>query len=557
MNIAQHYIDSVLSGKTVVSEWVRRAVERHINDLDNAEERGMYFDEAAALRAIQAARLVPHAKGRWQGKPFDVQGWQAFILYCVYGWKWLETDTRRFNKVYIKVARKNGKTEFLAAIGVIGMTIDKIPGGEQYWAATKYAQAAIGWERQKTMIELLKSKAPRVFKDFRTNTMRVYHNKNKMFARALGRDSKSEDGLSPYYAFIDEYHAHPDSSQVDILESGMGAYLEPLTWIITTAGFNTSCACKEFEDNCKSILKGLSANEEIFAMIFDLDENDDWEDVEVWAKANPSLGVSNTLKALKSEYEKAKLEGPSKEVSFKVKNLNMWHNARETWINHRDWEATRVELTDEQLAGRPCWGGLDLASTRDVTALVLVWDMDSYLYARAWMWVPDAMVKFRARDASANYAAWAAAGHLLTTPGNVTDYDYLRATINDLRERYNVQGIAYDRFNASQLVIQLSNEGAQMHPFGQGYVSMSPPIKALERRIFSNQFKHHANPALDWMMSNVSLATDAADNHKLVKGHALNKIDGVVALVMAMGYYDLDQKDDGKVLPSDFSIYFG
>lgn len=557
MNIAQRYIDDVLGQKIVVSEWVRRAVKRHVQDLQDGAARGLYFDENAAALALRAFLMVPHAKGRWSGQPFTVQGWQAFILWCVYGWKWTETKTRRFNKVYIKVARKNGKTEFLAAVGVIGMTIDNIPGGEQYWAATKYAQAAIGWERQKTMIELLKSKAPGPFKDFGTNTMRVYNRKNKMFARALGRDSKSEDGLSPYYAFIDEFHAHPDASQVDILESGMGAYLEPLTWIITTAGFDTSCACKEFEDKCKALLQGLTSNDEIFAMIFDLDEKDDWRDVNNWVKANPSLGASNTLKALQSEYEKAKMEGTSKEISFRVKNLNQWYNVRTTWIEEEVWQSTQLELSDADLAGRPCWGGLDLASTRDATALALIWDMETFLYLRVWIWVPDEMVKFRSRDVAGNYLQWANDGYLDTTPGNVTDYDYIRKTINQLREKYDLQGIAYDRYNSSQLVIQLQNEGTVMEGFGQGFVSMSPATKAFERRALNGELRHSENKMLDWMLANVVLKSDAAGNIKPVKEHAVNKIDGIVAAIMAMGYYDLDQKQDGNVLPSDFEIVFG
>lgn len=558
-NEAQKYISDVLTGKIVVGEYIRKAVERHMDDLENAEERGIYFDAEHASKIIEVFKNIPHAKGQILGQNFTLQGWQAFILWSVYGWKWTKTQTRRFSKIYIKVARKNGKTEFLAGVGVLGMTIDAISTGEIYWAATKYAQAEIGWERQKTMIELLMSRFD-VFKQFGTNSKRIYNRKNRMFARALGKDSKREDGLSPYYAIIDEYHAHPDTGLIDILESGMGAYKQPLTWIITTAGFDVFCVCKDFEDRCKAILDGHASNNEIFSMIFDLDEGDDWENPETWVKSNPSLGVSNSLRKMMSEYQKAKLEGVSKEISFRVKNLNQWHNSKTTWIKLDTWKQNGIKIPDSELKGRPCYAGLDLGSVSDVSALVLCFPFpeEGFFYFKHFFYVPSSTAKVRSMGSNVNYLQWHRDGWLTITDGAATDYDYIFEDLKRINTDYELIILAYDRFNSSQLIINITTEtDIKAQPYGQGFRSMSSPASEMERLTLLGQWKHDENPMMTWMVGNVALRMDAAGNIKPDKDKSKDKIDGVVAQCFAFGAYQILKKDPPKTLPSDFKIVFG
>ncbi len=556
MNLATKYIKEVMTEKIIVSSYIRKAVERHLKDLQEADAKGLYFDEDYALQIIRLFQIIPHSKGRWSGRGFTLQGWQAFILWVVYGWKWKKTKTRRFNKVYVKVARKNGKTEFLAGVGVIGLTIDRVPGGEIYWAATKFAQANVGWERQKTMIELLMSRHSS-FKDFGTNSKRIYNKKSKMFVRALGKDSKREDGLSPYYAFIDEYHAHETTGLVDILESGMGAYLQPMTWIITTAGFDAFCVCKTFEDRCKAILDGHAENDEVFAAIFELDEADDWQNPKNWIKANPSLGATNTLKAMKSEFQKAKLEGITKEISFRVKNLNQWHNQKETWIPADIWQMNASKMEENMLKGRKCYAGFDLGPVKDATALSLCFPFPEhdFIYFKHYFFCPEATADIRSLDSNVNYNQWARDGDLILTSGNIVDHDAIFKVVVQCSEDYDLVVMAYDPYNKTfPIIIQLSDYGINCRSFSQGIKHISAPAKRMETLLHEGNWRHDDNKMMAWMVSNVFIKTDANDNIKPMKDKKEKKIDGVISDIMAYGAYEILKAEPKNELPKDFEI---
>lgn len=548
MNLAEKYIDDVVNKLIPVGQAVDNAVWRHINDLNRAKEQGWYFDKKTASIALRAIREIRHTSGKWAGERFQLQGWQAFIIWCVYGWKLEETKERRFQKVYIKIARKNGKTEFLAAIACLDILLFGIEGGELWWAATKKEQARIGWKRQKKMLEKLCKADKSVKKLFKFNQFRIINQGNSMFVDAIGRDSNTEDGHLVYRGFIDEFHAHKTDEMVNILESGSVAFEGSCIWIITTAGYNKASYCKHFEDTCKQVLKGKKTNDGLFAMIFDLDEGDDWEDAKNWVKANPGLGISPTLNKFTQIYQNAITEGASKRIDFLTKNLNIWTNSEVTWINPTIWAKSGhgATTTIEDLKGLECYGGLDLSSTKDITCLVLQFPLDNGFYAiRMFAWIPEDTARERAKEDGVKYLEWIDQGWLQTTPGNVVDFNYIHQTILKCAELYDIQAINYDRWNSSQLVNNLIDDGAKMFPFGQGYGSMSGPTKEVERKVLKGEYIHFDNPLLAWMIDNVMIVKDPADNVKIDKSKSSEKVDGAVAMVMSEGAW-MSLKEEKK-----------
>ncbi len=564
MNLAEQYIQDVLGNKVVVGEYIRLAVKRHINDLDRQDNEDFpyYFDEIEAGKPLRFfAKMLKHAKGRWAGEGFDLLGWQAFLLWAVYGWKRKEDDLRRFRKVYIKVARKNGKTELMAGIGNYGFIADNEKDAEIYWVATKKDQAKIGWQRQKTQVQSMRSQSKAIAERIATLTHRIFTKKGNGFVAYLGKDSDTEDGLSPYYGLVDEYHAHKDDSMINVIESGMGSRLQPMTWIITTAGFNPQSPCAQFEKTCKQILHNQIKDDKIFALIFDLDEGDDWEDQKNWVKANPSLGVSINLKYLIDEYELAKTQGNTKEVNFRTKNMNIWTSAASTWIQDDVWMATGSTFDISELYGRKCYGGLDLASVRDFCSLALYFPAikEGEQNRAIWyFWIPQETAEERDRNDAIPYLQWAKDGHIILTPGNITDYNYIQSKVVELHEKFNIERIGFDRYNSSQLVVNLMNEGLRMNPFGQGFLSMSEPTKEFEKQICAGKLNHGQNPVARWQCSNIVIKMDEspAENIKIVKGLPNAKVDGMVALVMAIGeYMDAHAKGDGKSIYETRGIY--
>ena len=328
MNLAEKYIDDVLNGRIVTGKDIYLQCERHVNDLKQQKKKSFsyYFDEEAAEQVIKFAAVSFFGKGRLSGKHFELSGWQAALLWQVYGWKRKDTHTRKYKQVYVKVARKNGKTEFLGLIGNYGFTNEAFKGPEKdpeiYWAATKKDQAKYGWLIQKSQLKHLCGHSPKVGNYCKILTHNIDTVKGTGFVRYLGKDSKTEDGLSPYYGLVDEYHEHPSNDMVNVLVSGMGARISPLLWIITTAGFNPQSPCAQFEKRCKDILRGSIDNDTILPWIFDLDPDDDWHDEDNWQKANPNLGVSVNMEFLRDQYRDAVTMGADKEANFLTKNLN-------------------------------------------------------------------------------------------------------------------------------------------------------------------------------------------------------------------------------------------
>lgn len=562
MTLYDSYIEKVKSGKIVAGEAIHLAIDRHLNDLALSRKRNFqfYFDEKIANTAIKIIQIMPLTSAR-EYKGFPLQEWQAFIVAMLHGWRIKKTKVRRFKKAYVKVARKNGKTEFLAALANLEFLIFPKETGEIFWAATKRDQAKIGWERQKRMITKLASFDKYVKKRITTNARRIIDSKYNMFSQPLGRDSKTEDGHLVYWGIIDEYHAHPDDSMVNILETGMGAFDEPLLIIITTAGYNLASACKTFEDTCKDVLKNEKHNDYLFVAIYDLDAGDDWEDETVWQKANPGLGVSPKVQYLKTQYQNAKTEGITKKMAFKVKNLNIWTNTTEEFIEKHIWQrsGSEIKITEKDLTGRECYAGLDLASTIDITAFVLWFKLEHGFAMLPFFFIPEDTARKRARLDGVKYLEWIEQGYIITTPGDVTDYDYLFKFICDMLEKYDIRVIHYDRWNSSQLVNNLVEKGAPMIPFGQGFLSMAAPTKEFERLALRGDIKHFNNPVFNWMLQNVQIERNADDQIKISKRKSREKIDGVAALINAIGaWLVVESKNEGdNTLPEGYEINLG
>ena len=532
------YVDGVQNGQRIAGKYEKLAVLRFLSDLEHPD---YYFDDNYVDWLLNLFQKFRFTNGKWKGKHFKLEPFQAFILANAYGFKRKKDGLRRFNKVYKKIARKNGKTEFLAAVANFGLIFDKENSPEIYWAATKRDQAKIGWRRQKVMIEQMMGESKYVKKRFGTNQSRIFGKVDTGFSFALGRDSKSEDGLSPHYALIDEYHSHPDDGLLNVLESGMGAREQPLTWIITTAGFNYNSACKQFEDVCKRILEGTVDNDQVFAIIYDIDDDDDWENENAWEKANPCLGTSLNIEFMRSEFKKAKTEGKSKESSFKTKNLNMWIKGQVGWLPQYKWDKLAVPgLNLDSLAGYTCYMGLDLSSTYDISAVALFFPAIDKPKALIYYFCPSE--RSYSDDYDYSYNEWAARDQIIATPGSSVDQELIKNFVLNCAQIADVKKIGYDKWQSNKLATELMEDGANVESFGQTVSNFNEPLKYLEKLIVDENLEHDGNEVTSWMFGNCSIYTNNTGLRKITKQNDQLKIDGFVALMMALGMY-LNEQD--------------
>ena len=535
MKIAEQYIDDVTAGKIIVCEHVANAVNRYLSDRAN----GWGFSENYAQHAIDFIEQLEHSTGDYAGKPFKLEGWQAFIVWNLFGF--LNPDgSRRFTRAYVEVPRKNGKSTFSSAVMLYGLIADGESAAQIYSAATKLEQAMmvfgesvrvcqnVGWLRDELSV------------NNSTNNRRIVYGQS--IYRPLEWSPDKQDGLNTHFAVIDEYHAHPNDGLYNVLRNSMGARRQPLLFTITTAGFNRESPCYKHRNYCASVLSGAIKDDALFSVIYTLDEGDDWTDSKNWAKANPNWGVSVYPRQLEQALTEAK-EFVHKEVEFKTKLLNVWTDTALTWITDSVW----MDCTEAGEVDGICYGGLDLASTGDFCAFSLYFP--EYSAIRTWYFLPSEAAYRRKDAAGASIRQWIADGQIIATDGNVTDYSYIKAKIIELAQQYDIKDIAFDRFNASQLVIDLQNEGLQMFPFGQGFISMSSPTKELERLVKDAQLKHDGNPVTRWMMGNILLKSDPAGNIKIDKAKSGDKVDGPVSIVMALG---TAMQDAAKEKESDF-----
>jgi phage terminase large subunit-like protein len=532
----EKYISDVQSGAVPVCEHVRNAVARYVAD----RAAGWGFSDTYALHAIEFIEQLEHSTGEYAGKPFELEPWQAFIIWNLFGFL-NEDGSRRFTRAYVEVPRKNGKSTFSSAIMLYGLIADDESAAQVYSAATKLDQAMMVFGESVRVCQNLPWLNEALTVNNSVNNRRILYGQS--IYKPLEWNPGKQDGLNAHFCCIDEYHAHPNDELYNVIRNSMGARRQPLLFTITTAGFNREAPCYKHRQYCAGVLSGNIKDDALFSVIYTLDEGDDWTDPAVWAKANPNWGISVNPRQLEQGLTEAK-EFVHKEVEFKTKLLNVWTDTAMTWISDSDWKA--CDGLDD-LEGALCYGGLDLASTGDFCAFSLYFP--EYHAIRSWYWLPVETAYKRKDAAGQSIRQWANDGHIELTDGNVTDYSFIKARVIQLAQQYDIKDIAFDRFNSSQLVIELQNEGLQMFPFGQGFVSMSAPTKELERLTKDKQLRHAGNPVTRWMMGNIMLRTDPAGNIKIDKAKSGDKVDGPVSIVMALGTC---MQDAAKEKESDF-----
>lgn len=495
------------------------------------------WDRSEALLRIKFFSLLSHYKGDCAGSAFALEPWQQFIVGSVYGWKMADTKRRRFRYVYIEVPRKNGKTTLSAGFSIMGLicgasNMRPEAGAEIYSTATKEDQAKISWNDARLMVKRSEGLSEMIVA--RMKELK-FDDADAIF-RPLGADSLTLDGLNPYVAIMDELHAWPNRDLWDVITDAIGARAEPLIIQITTAGYNQQGICYEQRRHVCAMLDGKAdyVDESYFGIVYTIDEGDDPFAEETWFKANPNLGVSKSLEFMRDEAARARMV-PSKRNAFLNKQLDVWTEQAEVWIPSEKWDRGNLQIDLATLPGNPCVGALDLASSGDIAALVWEFRVGDKYVLLPRMFIPEDRLRERVRRDRVPYDQWVRDGHLIVTPGDLIDYAVIRAHLLADAALFQPSEIAYDRWNANDTVTILTEAGMTMTPFGQGYASMSPAAKAFETDVVAGRVIHGGHPVLRWMMGNVVLTRDPAGNIKPDKGKSREKIDGIVASVMAHG----------------------
>ena len=494
------------------------------------DSAGYVFDEELANRAIQffAVGLV-HTKGEWAGQPVKLEPWQVAIVGCLFGW--VDKDgLRRYRDAFIYVPRKNGKSLLASGLALYVFYCDGEPGAEIYCAAAEREQAALVFNVAKTMVlqnEDLKSVTD-VFQKA------IVLKKNQSSFKAISADANTKHGFNAHYVVVDELHAQKNRELVDVLKTSMGSRRQPLMTFITTADYNRESICNETYDYACKVRDGLISDPSFLPVIHEAVTTDDWKSEEVWQKANPNLDVSVSRDFLRRECKKAQ-EVPAYEGTFKRLYLNIRTEQEVRWIPMDPFDKCGdPDLTLESFKGKTCVAGLDLAATQDLSALALIFQEENEYYVFTKYWCPRDSAELRDRIDGIPYMTWAREGFLTLTPGNVTDYAFIREEIQDLRKRFEITQLNVDPHNAIQLMIELANEGVQAEQFSQNYRQYNDPCKQFERAIMSGRLHHDANPVFRWNASCVSIDYDASGNIKPSRKNRNEKIDGIVATIMAM-----------------------
>lgn len=524
MNSAQKYCQAILSQEIPSCKWITKAAQRFESDLKRTD---IIFNEDLYLHAVEFIESLEHTVGTYANNLFKLEPWQHFIVANLFGFT-KPDGLRRYTRAYVEVPRKNGKSTFSNALMLYGLLADGEEGAQIYSAATKLDQAMMVFSESARVCKQVDWIAEGVNVYNSVNNRRI--NYGNSFYRPLEWNPGKQDGLNTHFAVIDEYHAHPNDELYNVIRNSMGARLQPLLFVITTAGFNRESACYRHRQYCTKVLEGAITDDALFSVIYTLDDGDDWMNPLNWAKANPNYGVSVNPRQLEEGLQEAK-ELSHKEVEFKTKLLNVWTDTAQTWISDENW--MKCENNAEPIG--ECYGGLDLATTGDFCAFSLYWPSTGAV--RSWYWLPDEAAKRRNDQQGDAIRNWARDGYITVTEGNVTDYDYIKHKIIELSEMYEMHEIAYDRWNATQIVNDLMNAGLTMYPFGQGFGSMSAPTKEFERLVKNRNLHHDGNPVTRWMLGNVMLKRDPADNIKIDKSKSGDKVDGPVSIVMALGTY--------------------
>ncbi len=521
----------------------------------------MPFSAEAADKACRFfEEFLVHVEGEWAGQPFLLMPWQRDrVIRPLFGTLNLDGN-RQYRTCYIEVPRKNGKSPLAAGIALYLLCADHEPGAQVYGAASHRDQAAIVYRVASEMVKRSSDLSNRL-KIF-NSTKRIIHERSASFYRAIPAEAAGSHGFGAHGIIVDEVHVQPSRDLIDVLVTSTGARRQPLTFLITTAGFDRNSICYEYHDYALKVQSGIIVDPTFLPVVYAAAETDDWEDPHVWAKANPSLGVTISLDYLKAEYKKA-VEVVAYQNTFKRLYLNIWTTQDTRWLDIAAWDRCADPVDLPSLHGRTCYAALDLASTTDIAALTLVFPSDDEapptedeqpqsledeidgeseppatdrtIYdVLAFFWVPSENVTARVRRDRVPYDVWIRDGLITATEGNVIHYAAIRQKLDELAREYDIVELGFDRWGATQLTQELQEAGMEVVPIGQGFASMSAPTKELLNLVLSRRLRHGGNPVLRWMADNLRVSQDAAGNLKPDKAKSSQRIDGIVSLVMSI-----------------------
>ena len=514
------------------------------------------YSKDAADYAVLFIESLKHTKGSWYRKPFELIDWQERIIRDIFGIL-KPNGYRQFNTAYIEIPKKQGKSELAAAVALLLTCGDGEERAEVYGCAADRNQAKIVYDVAVDMVRLCPALDKRV-KILESQKKLIYLPTNSTY-QVLSADVANKHGFNTSGVIFDELHTQPNRKLYDVMTKGSGdARMQPLYFLITTAGTDTNSICYEVHQKALDIIEGRKIDPTFYPVIFGAAESDDWTDPEVWKKANPSLGITVGIDKVQAACNSAK-QNPGEENAFRQLRLNQWVKQAVRWMPMDKWNACAFPVDPDDLEGRVCYGGLDLSSTTDITAFVLVFpprdETDKYIVL-PYFWIPEDNVDLRVRRDHVPYDVWEKEGYLETTEGNVIHYGFIEKFIENLGERFNIREIAFDRWGAVQMVQNLEGMGFTVVPFGQGFKDMSPPTKELMKLVLEKRIAHGGQPVLRWMMDNIYIRRDPAGNIKADKEKSTEKIDGAVAMIMGLDRAIRCGNDNGESVYDDRGILF-
>ena len=505
------------------------------------------YDKKKADRAVTFIENLCHTKGKWAGTPFWLLPWQEQLIRDIFGI--VKPDgNRQFRTAFVEICKKVGKSELAAAVALYLLYADNEPSAEVYGAAADRQQASIVFDVAKQMVEM----SPALMKRSKLMgaTKRIVNYSNAGYYQVLSAEVGGKHGFSVSGLVFDEIHTQPNRQLYDVLTKGSSdARQNPLHFIITTAGNDRHSIAYELHTKAVDILEGRRVDPTFYPVVYGLKDDEDWEDEENWYKVNPSLGYTVDIERLRDAYREAK-QNPADEITFKWLRCNMWVSSTVAWIPDAIYMRGNESIEAASLEGRDCYAGLDLSSTGDITALVLIFpprDENEKYVLLPYFWIPEETIPRRVKANSVPYDIWEKQGYIMSTEGNVIHYDFIEKFIMDLSEKYHILEIAVDRWNATQMIQNLEGEGFTIVPFGQGFSSMSAPTKEFYRLLMEGRIIHGGNPVLRWMAGNVVIDTDPAGNIKVTKAKSKEKIDGIVAAIMALDRCIRQEGQSGSV----------
>lgn len=519
-------------------------------------DKGSTYDKDAADFAVSFIECLCHTKGTWAGKPFELIDWQEKIIRDIFG-TLKPNGYRQFNTAYIEIPKKQGKSELAAAVSLLLCCADGEERAEVYGCAADRQQAAIVFDVAADMVRMNPALKKRV--KILASQRRIIYQPTNSFYQVLSADAYSKHGFNVSGVIFDELHTQPNRKLYDVMTKGSGdARTQPLYFLITTAGTDTHSICYEIHQKALDIMNGRKHDPTFYPVIYGSKESDDWTDPKVWQKANPSLGITVSIDKVKAAFNSAK-ENPAEENTFRQLRLNQWVKQSVRWMPMDKWDACAFQVDEQALEGRVCYGGLDLSSSTDITAFVLVFppeDESEGFTILPHFWIPEDNVNLRVRRDHVPYDMWKKQGYLETTEGNVIHYGYIEQFIDNLGKKYNIREIAFDRWGAVQMVQNLEGLGFTVVPFGQGFKDMSPTTKELMKLTLEKKIAHGGHPVLRWMMDNIFIRTDPAGNIKPDKAKSTEKIDGVVATIMALDRAIRNEGETGDSIYDERGLLF-